>query len=379
MGPCGPLPSCLHRPVAATPGRADRRAGRSVDRRPPGRPAPAPRPSTPACRRRRAPPPVGFTDRVLATLVILRFQLPHHPSGCCTGWTAPPSPVPSMRSAPCWPGAASPSQAGRACAFGPWPTWWPTPPPRASSCALTGPRPRSTGHGRTMLGGGRLSRARSSRNTIKVTTVCDRRGRTLWAGAVRPGRMHDQTAIKTEGIEELLRRHDAVHATVDAGYRGLAKALAVGSTRRRPSRPRTRHPRSLKPGSRPASSSPPSGSASSTPTPSTSSGGRCSAGSGGGSTTPRPTWPSPGWSPTGQPAADHHQPRPARPARPNLNRAPSRTTTRSQVRTLSRPPYRGLPGRLVGRLLPCPAGDARAVLHIGARAHRCPRIISGRA
>ena len=37
--------------------------------------------------------------------------------------------------------------------------------------------------------------------------------------------MHDQTAIKTEGIEELLRRHHAVHATVDAGYRGLAKAF----------------------------------------------------------------------------------------------------------------------------------------------------------
>lgn len=45
-------------------------------------------------------------------------------------------------------------------------------------------------------------------------------------GAVRPGRMHDQTAIKTEGIEELLRRHDDVHAKVDAGYRGLVKAFA---------------------------------------------------------------------------------------------------------------------------------------------------------
>jgi hypothetical protein len=62
-------------------------------------------------------------------------------------------------------------------------------------------------------------------NTIKVTTVCDRQGRTLWAGAVRPGRMHDQTAIKTEGIEDLLRRHHGVHAKVDAGYRGLAKAF----------------------------------------------------------------------------------------------------------------------------------------------------------
>jgi hypothetical protein len=37
--------------------------------------------------------------------------------------------------------------------------------------------------------------------------------------------MHDQTAIKTEGIEDLLRRHHDVHAKVDAGYRGLAKAF----------------------------------------------------------------------------------------------------------------------------------------------------------
>jgi hypothetical protein len=37
--------------------------------------------------------------------------------------------------------------------------------------------------------------------------------------------MHDQTAIKTEGIEELLRRHNDVHAKVDAGYQGLAKAF----------------------------------------------------------------------------------------------------------------------------------------------------------
>jgi hypothetical protein len=37
---------------------------------------------------------------------------------------------------------------------------------------------------------------------LVLTTSCDGAGRTLWVGAVRPGRMHDQTAIKTEGIEE---------------------------------------------------------------------------------------------------------------------------------------------------------------------------------
>jgi hypothetical protein len=37
--------------------------------------------------------------------------------------------------------------------------------------------------------------------------------------------MHDQTAVKTEGIEDLLRKHPTVTVTVDAGYQGLAKTF----------------------------------------------------------------------------------------------------------------------------------------------------------
>src|SRR6266516_2153185 len=37
--------------------------------------------------------------------------------------------------------------------------------------------------------------------------------------------MHDQTAVKTEGIEDLLRHHPTVTTTVDSGYQGLAKAF----------------------------------------------------------------------------------------------------------------------------------------------------------
>ncbi|MGW1165825.1 transposase family protein [Streptomyces sp. NPDC002550] len=59
-------------------------------------------------------------------------------------------------------------------------------------------------------------------NTIKTTTISDQQGRTLYSGAVRPGRMHDQTAIRTEGIAEQLRLHPEVKAEVDEGYRGLA-------------------------------------------------------------------------------------------------------------------------------------------------------------
>jgi hypothetical protein len=60
-------------------------------------------------------------------------------------------------------------------------------------------------------------------NTKKATVVTDGEGRTLWAGAFRPGRMHDQTAVRTEGIAGLFTQFPQVKAKVDAGYRGLAR------------------------------------------------------------------------------------------------------------------------------------------------------------
>jgi len=59
-------------------------------------------------------------------------------------------------------------------------------------------------------------------NTIKTTTFSDGQGRTLFSGVVRPGRMHDQTAVRSEGIAEQFRQHSKVKAEVDEGYRGLA-------------------------------------------------------------------------------------------------------------------------------------------------------------
>jgi hypothetical protein len=60
-------------------------------------------------------------------------------------------------------------------------------------------------------------------NTIKATIASDGDGRPLWAGAIRPGRMHDQTATRTEGIDDLIDAHPEVRFLVDSGYRGLAK------------------------------------------------------------------------------------------------------------------------------------------------------------
>ena len=64
---------------------------------------------------------------------------------------------------------------------------------------------------------------KKKRNTGKATAISDGAGRLLWLGAFRPGRMHDVTALRTEGIEDLLRAHPDVQAEVDAGYRGLAR------------------------------------------------------------------------------------------------------------------------------------------------------------
>ncbi len=45
----------------------------------------------------------------------------------------------------------------------------------------------------------------------------------MWDGAFRPGRMHDQTAVKTEGIDTLLSQFPQVESEMDSGYGGLRR------------------------------------------------------------------------------------------------------------------------------------------------------------
>ncbi|MEY9968785.1 hypothetical protein ABIA33_006872 [Streptacidiphilus sp. MAP12-16] len=78
-------------------------------------------------------------------------------------------------------------------------------------------RPRAHRPGRKAFVSGKRKQ-----NTIKTTTFCDTQDRTLFSGVTRPGRMHDQTAVHSEGIAEQFRRHPKVKAEVDEGYRGLA-------------------------------------------------------------------------------------------------------------------------------------------------------------
>jgi hypothetical protein len=164
-----------------------------------------------------------FTDRVIATLVHLRFQLPHmalaglyrvdrstvtravreiRPLLAARGFAVPGEPGIRLKTlADLFAYAAA----------------------RGVTIRLDGTevqvrRPRAGKPGRRAFVSGK-----KKQNTKKATVITDGKGRTLWAGAFRPGRMHDQTAVRTEGIAGLLRQYPQVRAKVDAGYRGLAK------------------------------------------------------------------------------------------------------------------------------------------------------------
>jgi hypothetical protein len=147
-----------------------------------------------------------------------------------------------------------------------------------------------------------------SRVCIKSTAVSDGQGRLLWLGAFRPGRMHDVTALRTDGIEDLLRRHPDVQAEADVGSQGLACDFP-GQVSAPPKKPckLLRPGRGHRPlaGNSNATSSHPSGSAPGTPSPSPGSGGPCNAGPDAASTSRKPLWPSPDLSPTAPPRGNH--------------------------------------------------------------------------
>jgi hypothetical protein len=256
-----------------------------------------------------------FADRVIATLVVLRFQLPHaalalfygvdrstitravheiRPLLAARGFAVPGHPGPRLHTlADVFAYAAAEGVMLR-----------------IDGTEVQVRRPRANRPGRRAFVSGK-----KKQNTIKPTVVSDGAGRLLWLGAMRPGRMHDITAVRTEGIEDLLRRHPQVTAEVDSGYQGLARDFP-----RSPPRPRSRAKttRQTKPpaGNSSAKPSLPSGSASSTPSPNLSNGGHCSAIPDAANTSKTPHWPSPDWSLTAAPSVKDHQAGPPAPDAP---------------------------------------------------------------
>jgi DDE superfamily endonuclease/Helix-turn-helix of DDE superfamily endonuclease len=164
-----------------------------------------------------------FADRVIVTLVNLRFQLPHEllaelygvhrstvtravgevrPLLAARGFAVPGRPDLRLRTLA--------DVFAYAAAHGV--------ELRLDGTEVQVRRPRAGKPGRRAFVSGK-----KKQNTKKATVITDEQGRTLWAGAFRPGRMHDQTAVRTEGIADLFTQFPQVKAKVDAGYRGLAK------------------------------------------------------------------------------------------------------------------------------------------------------------
>ncbi|MCX5199392.1 transposase [Streptomyces sp. NBC_00249] len=164
-----------------------------------------------------------FTDRMIATLVILRFQLPHAALAlfCDVDRSTITRAVHEIRPLLAARGFAVPGQPNLrlrtladvfayAAAKGV--------ELRIDGTEVQLRRPRANRPGRRAFVSGKRRQ-----NTKKATVITDGKGRTLWTGAFRPGRMHDQTALKTEGIWDLFEQFPGVRAKVDAGYLGLAR------------------------------------------------------------------------------------------------------------------------------------------------------------
>src|SRR5215470_5724641 len=164
-----------------------------------------------------------FTDRMIATLVILRFQLPHaalaviyqvdrttitravheiRPLLAARGFAVPGKP--GLRLATLADVFAYAASQGVRL--------------RIDGTEVQVRRPRAGRPGRRAFVPGK-----NKQNTIKPTVVSDGAGRLLWAGAFRPGQMHDVTALRTEGIEDLPRHYPDVAAEVDSRYQGLSR------------------------------------------------------------------------------------------------------------------------------------------------------------
>ena len=160
-----------------------------------------------------------FTDRVLVTLAVLRLQIPHAALAVMYGIdrSTVTRAVREVRPLLAGRGYATP-QGQRlstladvfAYAAASGITL------RLDGSEIQVRRPPARRPGRRAFVSGK-----KKMNTIKFTKACDERGRTLWDGTFRPGRQHDQTALQTDGIDDLLDQFPAVKCEMDAGYRGL--------------------------------------------------------------------------------------------------------------------------------------------------------------
>lgn len=164
-----------------------------------------------------------FVDRVLVTLVILRWQLSHRVLALLFGVdrSTVSRAVAEVRPLLAGRGFAVPDRPGirlktLADVFAYAEAEGIT--VRIDGTGVQVRRPKAHRPGRRVFVSGK-----KRQNTEKAAMISDGQGRALWLGAIRPGRMHDVTQVRTEGIEEQLRLHPNVKTEVDSGYQGLAR------------------------------------------------------------------------------------------------------------------------------------------------------------
>jgi hypothetical protein len=202
-----------------------------------------------------------FTDRVLVTLVHLRLQLPHAALAELYGVTRPTvtRAIHQIRPLLAARGFAVPDRPGLrlrtladvfayAQAEGV--------EVRIDGTETQVRRPKAGRPGRKAF-----VSAKKKQNTAKTTTLSDGSGRLLWSGADRPGRMHDQTAMRTKASPSscgCIRRSRRRSTRDTAAWPTTSPARSM---HRRTSRRTKRHWARSTPGARRADGSPPRGSA----------------------------------------------------------------------------------------------------------------------
>ena len=174
-----------------------------------------------------------FTDRVIVTLVHLRFQLPHQALAVMygVGGSTVSRAVGEVRPLLAARGFAVPGEPGirlrtLADVFAYAAARGVTLRLDGTEVPVRRPRAGQARPPRVRLGQEEAEHQEGHRHHRRA-------GRPLWAGAFRPGRMHDQTAVRTEGIEDLFRRYPQVRAKVDAGTGAWPRNSPTRSRRRR--------------------------------------------------------------------------------------------------------------------------------------------------
>ncbi|MEV7953277.1 transposase family protein [Streptomyces sp. NPDC058316] len=164
-----------------------------------------------------------FVDRLVATLIHLRHDLPHSVLGLLFGVdrSTITRAVGEIRTLLAERGCAVPGQPSLrlktlADVFAYAQAEGIELRPDATEIQVRRP-PASRGGRRAFVSG------QKKQNTMKATVVADHRGRTLWADALRPGRMHDATAARNEGIAVCFQHFPDVEVLLDDGYPGLRR------------------------------------------------------------------------------------------------------------------------------------------------------------